>query len=159
MSVVELRREGDIAVVLVDNPPVNAQNNAVRAGLLDALQKAAADAEVKGIVLTCAGRTFVAGSDISEFGKVSRPPSTIAASIQRGRGGPHAPAKAVQALRDALALPVAQALERERATFMELSQSQDSKALRHVFFAEREAAKIPDIPAGAKTHDVRRAAV
>ena len=43
MSVVSLRREGEFAVITVDNPPVNAQNNAVRAGLLDAFTKAAAD--------------------------------------------------------------------------------------------------------------------
>ena len=76
MSVVELRREGDIAVITVNNPPVNAQNNAVRAGLVDAFTKAAADKDAKGIVFTCAGRTFIAGSDISEFGKTIQSPTT-----------------------------------------------------------------------------------
>jgi 3-hydroxyacyl-CoA dehydrogenase len=76
MSVVELRREGAIAVIVVDNPPVNAQNNAVRAGVFDALTRARADAAVDGVVLTCAGRTFVAGSDIAEFGTPPQHPTT-----------------------------------------------------------------------------------
>jgi len=301
MSVVELRREGEFAVITVNNPPVNAQNNAVRAGLVDAFTKAAADKTAAGIVFTCAGRTFIAGSDISEFGKTIQSPTTpdvieaiekagkpvvaalfgtpmggglelalachfriaaantkpalpeiklglipgaggtqrlprlvglekaagmilsgdpinakdalaaglvdeifegdptqagiafltkvlaekrpqvlaralgteklaaykdqkkfddvIAASVKRGRGGPHAPGKASQALRHAVESPIDQGLKFERDAFFELVDTPDSKALRHVFFAERDAAKIADIPAGAKTHEVRRVAV
>ena len=301
MAVVDLRREGELAVILVDHPPVNAQNNAVRAGLLDAFRKAAADNAVKGIVFTCAGRTFIAGSDLAEFGKVAQSPETpeviaaiekagkptvavlfgtpmggglelalachfriaapgtkaalpeikhglipgaggtqrlprlvglekaaamilsgdpigvqdalaaglvdeifegdpvqagvaflrraladkrpatlarerddklaavkgdlkkaeelIAAQVKRGRGGPRAPGKAVQALRDALELPIDKALERERAAFLELVETPESRALRHVFFAEREATRLPDVPAEAKTHEVKRVAV
>jgi 3-hydroxyacyl-CoA dehydrogenase len=77
VPIVELRREGDIGVIVVDNPPVNAQNNAVRAGLLDAFTQAKNDAAIKAVVLTCTGRTFVAGSDISEFGKTLQKPTTI----------------------------------------------------------------------------------
>jgi 3-hydroxyacyl-CoA dehydrogenase len=301
MAVVDLRREGEFAVIVVDNPPVNAQNNAVRSGLVDAFKKAAADKDAKGIVFTCAGRTFIAGSDIAEFGKTMQSPTTpdvieaieksgkpvvaalfgtpmggglelalachfriaakntkpalpeiklglipgaggtqrlprlagldkaaamilsgdpinaeeaksvglvdeifdgdpvaagvdflrraladkrpvilardrdeklspykgdqkkfeelIAASVKRGRGGSHAPAKASQSLRDAIELPIEEGLKRERATFFELVESPDSRALRHIFFAEREAAKLPDIPAAARTHEVRSAAV
>ncbi len=301
MSIVELRRSGDVAVIVVDNPPVNAQNNAVRAGLLDAFTRARADSAVAGVVLTCAGRTFIAGSDISEFGTALQTPTTpdviaaiealgkpvvaalfgtpmggglelalgchfriaapgtklalpeiklglipgaggtqrlprlagmetaaamilsgdpitaeaarasglvdeifdgdpaeagaaflrrviaenrpcvlahdrnekiaafgsdrrkfdelIAKSAKRGRGGPRAPAAAQQALYDAVALPIDTALPRERAAFMELVVTEESKALRHIFFAEREAAKLPEDARNAKARDVKRAAV
>jgi 3-hydroxyacyl-CoA dehydrogenase len=65
---VRLSRENDIAIVTADNPPVNALSHAVRAGLKAAFQQAEA-AGCKAIVLNCAGRTFFAGADISEFGK------------------------------------------------------------------------------------------
>ncbi|HVG50917.1 MAG TPA: enoyl-CoA hydratase/isomerase family protein, partial [Xanthobacteraceae bacterium] len=76
MPAVETRRDGDIAVVVVDHPPVNAQNNAVRAGLKNAFTQLKNDAAVAGIVFTCTGRTFIAGSDISEFGKTVQSPTT-----------------------------------------------------------------------------------
>jgi 3-hydroxyacyl-CoA dehydrogenase len=61
-------------------------------------------------------------------------------------------------LRAAITLPVADALKRERDAFLELVAGDQSKAQRHIFFAEREAAKVPDI-AGVKAHDVKTAAV
>ena len=77
MPLVELRRDGTIAVVVIDNPPVNALKNELRAGLIDAFANVRGDANIHAIVLACAGRTFIAGADITEFGKPSRPPSTI----------------------------------------------------------------------------------
>lgn len=62
-------RQGDVLVVVSDNPPVNALGAAVRQGLLDQMTAGLADPEVKAIVLRCNGRTFFAGADISEFGK------------------------------------------------------------------------------------------
>ena len=67
--VVNLSRIGAIAVVTIDNPPVNALGLDVRKGLLDALETTEADTAVSSVVLTCAGRTFIAGADIREFGK------------------------------------------------------------------------------------------
>jgi 3-hydroxyacyl-CoA dehydrogenase len=61
-------RDG-IALVLIDNPPVNASSQAVRAGLLEAVRKAEADPAAGAVVIACEGRTFVAGGDIREFGK------------------------------------------------------------------------------------------
>ena len=300
MPIVETRREGDIAVILVDNPPVNAQNNAVRAGLLEAFRSVKNDATFAGVVLTCVGRTFVAGSDLAEFGKVPQNPSTIdvidaieavnkpvvaalfgtpmggglelalachfriatrdarlalpeiklgmmpgaggtqrlprlaglevaapmilsgdpisgekalacglvdelyegdpvaagvafvkkiiaakrpltlardrnekieafkaagdfdalvAKSTKRGVGGPRAPTAIMKALRDVLELPVDEALKRERATFLELAETDEAKALRHIFFAERETAKPANVPAAAKPREIRRAAI
>ncbi len=62
-----------IGVITVDNPPVNALSHAVRQGILDALRTAQGDAS-EAIVLLCAGRTFIAGADITEFGKPMQAP-------------------------------------------------------------------------------------
>ena len=61
--------QGNIAILEVDNPPVNPLSSGVRAGLSEYIQKANEDDTVKGIILTGAGRSFIAGADISEFGQ------------------------------------------------------------------------------------------
>ena len=68
MSVVTTTMHGDIAVLTIDNPPVNAASQAVRQGLMDALI-ATEKSKPAAVVLTCAGHTFVAGADIREFDK------------------------------------------------------------------------------------------
>jgi 3-hydroxyacyl-CoA dehydrogenase len=60
--------EGGICVITVDNPPVNALSTALRRGIRDAVRAAQQDAS-EAILLRCAGRTFIAGADITEFGK------------------------------------------------------------------------------------------
>ena len=60
-------KEG-IAVLTLDNPPVNPLSSGIRQGLWECTEKALADDAVKGIVLTGEGRAFIAGADISEFG-------------------------------------------------------------------------------------------
>lgn len=64
----------DVLVVLVDNPPVNALSWHVRQGLQDGFEQGLADPAVKAIVLRCAGATFIAGADITEFGKPPQGP-------------------------------------------------------------------------------------
>ena len=59
---------GDVAVITMNNPPVNGLGHATRLGLTDGLAKAAADASVKAIVITGAGKAFSGGADIKEFG-------------------------------------------------------------------------------------------
>jgi 3-hydroxyacyl-CoA dehydrogenase len=71
-AVTDLTREGDIAVLTINSPPVNALSAEVRSGLRDGVQKASADPAVKAIIIVCAGRTFIAGADISEFGKATK---------------------------------------------------------------------------------------
>lgn len=68
-------RENDIAVITVNNPPVNALGQAVREGLLSCALAAAADEQVKALLIVCEGRTFIAGADIKEFGKPLAEPS------------------------------------------------------------------------------------
>jgi 3-hydroxyacyl-CoA dehydrogenase len=298
-KLVSLRNDGDIAVITIDNPPVNALNHALRAGLVDLVSRARADAHTTAIVIVCAGRTFIAGADISEFGKPAREPTTLdviaaieasakpviaamhgtplggglevalgchfrlaapgtrlglpeiklglipgaggtqrlprligldkamamilsgdpipatealeaglidaiiegdltAAAVafalgivRQGRApvlakyrddrlapwrgelqkfdaaaavytkrahGRDAPAAAIEALRGTITLPVEEALARERALFLDLVAGEQSKAQRHIFFAEREAAKLPEL-AGVKPRDILRAAV
>jgi 3-hydroxyacyl-CoA dehydrogenase len=64
---VRLEREGDVALVIINNPPVNALSWHVRQGLFDGMTKAV-EFGAKAIVVICDGRTFIAGADISEFG-------------------------------------------------------------------------------------------
>ena len=68
-EVVDLSNEGEVAVITVNSPPVNALSATVRDGLDAAFAQANADAASQAIVLICAGKTFIAGADISEFGK------------------------------------------------------------------------------------------
>jgi len=65
--------QGHIGVISVNNPPVNALSQAVRQGLLDAMKEAESDAS-GALVIVCDGRTFIAGADISEFGKPLKSP-------------------------------------------------------------------------------------
>jgi 3-hydroxyacyl-CoA dehydrogenase len=299
-EVVSVRRDGDIAVIVIDNPPVNALRHAVRAGVKSALEQLRDDASVTAIALTCAGRTFVAGADITEFGKPMQPPGLgevivtleampkpvvaaihgtalggglelalgchfrvavptarlglpeiklgiipgaggtqrlprligmekampmilsgdpipareahalglvdeiadgeltaaavafarkavadkrglprirdrdeklkplkdnpakfdelVATHTKRSRGL-HAPAGAIEAMRAAVELPMDEGLKREREVFSRLVSGEQSRAQRHAFFAEREAAKVPDIPASVKPREIRTAAV
>src|SRR2546426_8477637 len=66
---VDLDRRGRIAVLTVNNPPVNALSQHVRQGLYDGLTRATADTAVGAVVVTSAGRTFIPGPHIPEFGK------------------------------------------------------------------------------------------
>ncbi|MBG9386912.1 3-hydroxyacyl-CoA dehydrogenase NAD-binding domain-containing protein [Caenimonas aquaedulcis] len=64
----EYKVHGDVAVITMNNPPVNGLGHATRLGLTDGLAKANADASVKSIVITGAGKAFSGGADIKEFG-------------------------------------------------------------------------------------------
>src|SRR5512143_1499989 len=297
---VDLDRRGRIAVLTVNNPPVNALSQHVRQGLRDGLKQAAADGGVDAIVIVCAGRTFIAGADITEFGKPPKEPGlhevldliegspkpvvavihgtalggglevTLAChyrvgvktarfglpevklgilpgaggtqrlprvvgvpkalsmivsgdpigadealkvglideiadgdlaaaavafaqkvvaerrplnkirdlgekleavrgkpevferfrkSIARQTRGFRAPENCIKAVEAAVRMPFAQGLERERELFIELLSSPESKAQRYFFFAEREAAKIPDVSADTPAKEIRKAAV
>jgi len=292
---VDLRRDGEIAVVTADNPPVNALKHEVRAGLAEALRRSRDDAAVKAVVIACAGRTFFAGADITEFGKLPQPPglgeviaaieatpkpviaalhgtalgggfevalachfrvavagarvglpevklgllpgaggtqrlprligpekalrmivtgdpiearealadgvideivegdltagaiafacrvvaegrplrlvrdredklsaegfADAAEALTRRRRGQDAPAACVEAVRNAITMPFEEGLKREAELFRKLVAGDQSKAQRHVFFAEREAARVPGIPEGTKPRPIASGAV
>ncbi len=73
--VVDYSRDGEIAVLTLDNPPVNALSANLRKGIQAGLRQAAEDPAVQAVLLICAGRTFIAGADITEFGKPLVAPS------------------------------------------------------------------------------------
>ena len=297
---VSLRRDGNVAIITIDNPPVNALRHGVRRGIMENVIAARDDASVDAIILTGAGRTFVAGADITEFGKPPQAPSLIdviavlddvkkptiaavhgtplgggleltmgchfrvasagtrlglpeiklglipgaggtqrlprlvgiekalpmilsgdpipakdalaaglvdeivegdlvAGAIKFARGvlaakrplqrvkdrddkleeiranpakfdeivaqhakktrGLHAPAAAIEAIRMTLDTPIDEAQKKERDLFMKLVVGDQSKAQRHIFFAEREAAKVPGIGKDVAPREIKRAAV
>ena len=295
---VDLRNDDGVAVVTIDNPPVNATRQEVRAGLLEAMSRVRDDAQCKAVVIAAAGRTFVAGADITEFGKAPVPPSNrdvivvleamrkpvvaalhgtvlgaglelalgchyrvarpgtrlglpevklglipgaggtqrlprlvgvekalamiasgepikaeealaaglvdavvaddlVAAAVAYARKkidqplprvrdrtdriaamqaqpslyeaeasrvlkrsrGQDAPAAAVEAVRLSFTVPIEEGLRREQEVFQVLRNGEQSKAQRYAFFAEREAAKIANLPKDTKPREVSRAAV
>lgn len=73
-AVTDLSHDGDVAVLTLDSPPVNALSLAVREGLFDGF-KAALASEARAVVLICAGRTFIAGADIANFADMMKSPT------------------------------------------------------------------------------------
>ncbi len=69
-ELVKLTRQGDIAIITIDNPPVNALSPGVPEGIQSSIRSAADDPQVRAIILIGAGQTFIAGADIREFGKI-----------------------------------------------------------------------------------------
>jgi 3-hydroxyacyl-CoA dehydrogenase len=74
MSPITTSRQGEVLIITSDNPPVNALGAAVRQGLQAGIREAAGDDGIKAVVIACAGRTFFAGADITEFGKPMQEP-------------------------------------------------------------------------------------
>ena len=70
-DLVQLTKDHDIAIITINNPPVNALSPGVPEGISEALGQIAQDASIKAAVLIGSGRTFVAGADIKEFGKMT----------------------------------------------------------------------------------------
>src|SRR5215510_14005821 len=77
-AVASLTVEGEIGILSINSPPVNALSHAVRTGIVDGMKQAIDDPAVKAIVLICEGRTFIAGADITEFGKPLKEPGLLA---------------------------------------------------------------------------------
>ena len=71
---VDYNVEQSIAVITINNPPVNALSHGVREGIYKGIETASQDNSVTGIVIYCEGRTFIAGADISEFGSAPKEP-------------------------------------------------------------------------------------
>jgi 3-hydroxyacyl-CoA dehydrogenase len=150
--------------MMVSGDPIGA-DEALKAGLID---------EVVDGDLTAAGVAFAekALNDRRPLRKIRDLDDKLAAvrgkpevfanfrkSIARQTRGFRAPENIVRAVEAAVSLPFDQGLKRERELFAELLSSPESKAQRYFFFAEREAAKIPDVPADTPPRDVKKAAV
>ena len=97
--------------------------------------------------------TLSGGQESSAFFNAAREQT-----VRHSRGLP-APMRCIEAVEAAVKLPFEQGLAVERQFFVELVQSSESQALRHVFFAERAASKIPDVPDETRTRAIGKAAV
>src|SRR2546422_153226 len=205
-----------VAVITIDNPPVNALSPAVWEGIDKAVGRAVADPAAEAIVLIGAGTTCIAGAtmalEMSTDGKPVPAPKARAAgildhivegdlltgaiafakakakareirksrdvpisadaakagleaaaamraSLKKTAKGMVAPFAAVDAIEAGIRHGFDAGSERERELFAERVVSTESKALRHLFFAERDVAKVPDIPKDTPTRDIKRAAV
>lgn len=86
---VHIERDGDVGIIVIDNPPINAGSAEVRRGLLDAVQAVQRDDRIVAAVLIGAGNTFIAGSDLREFGQPLHEPQlpAVIAAIE-GCGKP-----------------------------------------------------------------------
>ncbi len=71
----DLTIEGEVGVLTLNSPPVNALSAPVRTAINDGIKAAIENPDVKAIVLICDGKTFIAGADITEFGKAPKGPS------------------------------------------------------------------------------------
>src|SRR5215467_7585370 len=79
-NLVQLTTDRDIAIITINNPPVNALSPAVAQGIAQAIEQVSKDDGIKAAVLIGGGRTFIAGADIKEFGKIT------SGQTQRGEG-------------------------------------------------------------------------
>ena len=70
-ELVTLTKDGDVAVITINNPPVNALSPGVPEGIAAAIESVTKDDDIKAAVLIGGGTTFIAGADIKEFGKVT----------------------------------------------------------------------------------------
>jgi 3-hydroxyacyl-CoA dehydrogenase len=73
-AVVTYSNQGNLALITVNNPPVNALSQAVRVGLKDAVMEGCVDRAVAAMVILCEGKTFIAGADVREFNRPPEPP-------------------------------------------------------------------------------------
>ena len=90
-NLVRTTRDKDIAVITIDNPPVNAISPGVPEAIWAAIDEANTDPAIQAVVMMGAGRTFVAGADIKEFGKIRAPRRCLARSFLPGRRRPAMP--------------------------------------------------------------------
>ena len=74
-DVTTIEKDGNISIITLNSPPVNALSASVREGLHKGITEARNDGESEAIIIICEGRTFIAGADISEFGQEPKGPS------------------------------------------------------------------------------------
>src|SRR3954453_15238709 len=70
-ELVQLTKDGEVAIITINNPPVNALSPGVPEGISECIDQLAADDTLKAAIIIGGGRTFVAGADIREFGKIT----------------------------------------------------------------------------------------
>ncbi len=164
-SVVSYQLQDQLGIIRIDNPPVNALSHNLRVGLMEALQQARSDAS-QALLILCQGRTFIAGTDITEFGKPPQAPHLpdVISAIENfpkpviaGLHGNALGGGMEVALATRTDIGEGQAQERER--FLECRNSPQAAAMQHVFCAERAAGKLADIPADTPNLPVNSIAI
>jgi len=148
--------------IIVSGDPVPAPA-AVKLGFIDAIIEG--DLE-KGAVAwakeaVASGKKFVLARNRSDHitnVDMAALDAAAAALLKRSRGQ-ESPKGAAEAVKAAVTLPFGQGLQKERDLFASLVAGEQSKALRHIFFGEREAQRVPDLPADAKSADVKKLVV
>ncbi|MEK7384804.1 MAG: 3-hydroxyacyl-CoA dehydrogenase NAD-binding domain-containing protein, partial [candidate division NC10 bacterium] len=150
--------------MIVSGDPIGAEE-ALRHGLVDAL----VDGDLTAAGVAFAERVLAEQRPLKKIrdlddklAAVRGKPEVFAdfrKSVARQTRGFRAPENCIKAVEAAVTLPFAEGLKRERELFLELMASPESKAQRYFFFAEREAAKIPDVPADTPAKEIKKAAV
>jgi len=154
---------GGAALRMITTGDTVTGEEALQLGLVDALAEgepvAAAIAFARAAVES--GRTLVVTRDRTDkLAATDRAAFDAAvAEVTKRARGQRAPVLCAESVRNALDLPMEKGLDAERALFQQLVEGEQSRALRHLFFAEREAAKVPGLPRDAAVPPVRRAAV
>ena len=157
-ELVRFEKDGDIGVITVDNPPVNALSPGVPEGIIAALDKGNADPAVKAMVLIGAGRSFIAGADIRQFGKAPATPPANAPSLRRDgrqpeagrRGDPRLCAR--RRARDRARLPLPRRGAERQSRTARGADRHPARRRRHA------AAAAADRPEGGARHDRLRPA-
>ena len=155
---------GKALQMIVSGDPIGA-DEALKAGLIDEI----VDGDLTAAGVAFAERVLAEKRPLkkirdldAKLAEVRGKPEVFAEfrkSVARQTRGFRAPENCIKAVEAAVSLPFDQGLKRERELFGELMTSPESKAQRYFFFAEREAAKIPDVPADTPPKEVRQAAV
>jgi 3-hydroxyacyl-CoA dehydrogenase len=150
--------------MIVSGDPIGA-DDALRHGLIDQI----VEGDLAAATVAFAERVVAEGRPLKKIrdlddrlAEARRRPELFAEfrkSVARTTRGFRAPERCIQAVEAAVSLPFAQGLARERELFRELIDSPESRAQRYFFFAEREAAKIPDVPPATPAAEIRKAAV
>ena len=147
--------------IIVSGDPVGAQTGA-ELGIVDALLDGPFPQAAIDWARTHATGTRKLSERTDKIAPAQADPGLIdrvAARLLAKARAPQAARVCVEAVRTATTTPFAEGAARERASFMELVVSAESKALRYAFFAEREAQKVPNLPEGTQPRPVRKAAI
>jgi 3-hydroxyacyl-CoA dehydrogenase len=148
--------------VIVSGDPLPAEK-ALELGVIDEIVKG----EIAQAAVTFANRVVREGRGIRRTSalpaKLEQPADQFFAAARTRMAKEHrgypAPLAIVDCLEAAVTLPFAKGLARERELFERLRDTNESKAMRHLFFAERQVAKIPDVPEDTPTREIRSAAL
>jgi 3-hydroxyacyl-CoA dehydrogenase len=151
----------DALQMIVTGDPIRA-DKALSYGLVDAIAQGDVIAEAVAFARKAVANKLPLKSIKDRDDKLNYDEGSfnaLAGELTKRARGLEAPIACVQAVRNAATLPFAEGVKAERDLFMKLVMSDQSKAQRHVFFAERAAKKVPDMPGSTAARKVEKVAV